>query len=148
MATTSQRMGRSCQTYPACVTAIRPRQPSHSDTRAHHTAQDASAQNASDVAIDFARRVLDVVDTIPSGRVMAYGDIAEYLGGGGPRRVANVMSTRGAEVPWWRVLRADGTPAPQVAARQLRHLHDEGTPMKPSGDRVDIAHARWFGPGS
>ena len=135
------------------MTAIRPRQPSHSEAPDHRTvqessAQDTSAQDASDEAVDFVRRVLDAVDTIPSGRVMAYGDIAEYLGGGGPRRVAKVMSTRGAEVPWWRVLRADGTPAPQVAARQLQHLHDEGTPMKPSGDRVDIVHARWFGPGS
>ncbi len=29
---------------------------------------------------DFASRVLDVVDSIPAGRVMSYGDIAEYLG--------------------------------------------------------------------
>ncbi len=29
---------------------------------------------------DFASRVLDVVDSIPPGRVMSYGDIAEYLG--------------------------------------------------------------------
>ena len=74
---------------------------------------------------------------------MDLAPVAEYLGEGGPRTVARVMSTRGGEVPWWRVLRADGTPAPQVAARQLRHLREEATPMRPSGDRVDIAHARW-----
>ena len=98
-----------------------------------------------DPVTDFAQRVLDLVERIPPGQVMAYGDIAEYLGEGGPRQVARVMSTRGGEVPWWRVLRSDGTPAPEVAARQLRHLRDEGTPMRPSGDRIDIAHARWLG---
>ena len=107
---------------------------------------DATADDQEDRAAEFTQRVLDVVEAIPPGRVMAYGDIAEYLGDGGPRRVARVMSSRGDEVPWWRVLRADGTPAPPVAARQIRHLRDEGTPMRPSGDRVDIAHARWLGP--
>ena len=38
---------------------------------------------------DFASSVLDVVDSIPPGRVMSYGDIAEYLGAGpGPARSA------------------------------------------------------------
>ncbi len=38
---------------------------------------------------DFASSVLDVVDSIPPGRVMSYGDIAEYLGPGpGPARSA------------------------------------------------------------
>ena len=29
---------------------------------------------------DFVSHVLDVVDSIPPGRVMSYGDIAEYVG--------------------------------------------------------------------
>ena len=41
-------------------------------------------------ADDFASQVLDVVDSIPPGRVMSYGDIAEYLAAGakgrGPRQ--------------------------------------------------------------
>ncbi|HUR04803.1 MAG TPA: MGMT family protein, partial [Nonomuraea sp.] len=39
----------------------------------------------------FAERVLDVVESIPPGMVMSYGDIAEYLGEGGPRQVGQVM---------------------------------------------------------
>ena len=31
---------------------------------------------------DFASQVLDVVDSIPPGRVISYGDIAEYLAAG------------------------------------------------------------------
>jgi alkylated DNA nucleotide flippase Atl1 len=46
-------------------------------------------------------------------------------------------------VPWWRVLRADGTPAPHLRERQLALLAAEGTPMVPSGEAVDLRRARW-----
>ena len=39
---------------------------------------------------DHAERVLDLVATIPEGRVLAYGDIAKRLGGMGPRTVGTV----------------------------------------------------------
>jgi alkylated DNA nucleotide flippase Atl1 len=91
----------------------------------------------------YARRVLDVVDAIPAGRVMAYGDIAEWLGEGGPRQVATVMATYGQEVPWHRVLRADGTCAAQVAMRQLPLLRDEGVPTTKRYDRIQMSAARW-----
>ena len=40
---------------------------------------------------EYSARVLDVVDAIPAGQVMSYGDVAEYLGAGGPRQVGRVM---------------------------------------------------------
>lgn len=92
----------------------------------------------------FARLVLDTVDAIPPGKVMAYGDIAEYLEQGGPRLVARMMSLYGHEVPWWRVLRADGSCAPEVADEQWAKLRAEGTPLRESG-RVDMTGARWLG---
>ena len=52
---------------------------------------------------DYASRVLEVAETIPPGRVMSYGDIAEYLGEGGPRQVGRVMSLWGGGVAWWWV---------------------------------------------
>ena len=58
---------------------------------------------------DFAGRVLDVAEAIPRGRVMSYGDIAEYLGEGGPRQVGRVMALWGGGVAWWRVIHADGS---------------------------------------
>jgi alkylated DNA nucleotide flippase Atl1 len=93
----------------------------------------------------FAADVLDVVEAIPPGRVLTYGDVAEYLGEGGPRSVARVMSRYGSAVPWWRVLRADGTPAPPIARAALERYRAEGTPMRPGGRRVDMARARWDG---
>ena len=90
----------------------------------------------------FAEEVLDLVAKIPTGRVMAYSDIADALGRGGPRQVGQAMARFGAGVPWWRVLRADGSVAPANAGEQLRLLRVDGTPMK--GDRVDMKRARWM----
>ncbi|HVX45040.1 MAG TPA: MGMT family protein [Mycobacteriales bacterium] len=91
----------------------------------------------------FAEQVLSVVERIPAGRVMSYGDIAEYLGSPAPRRVGQVMFRYGASVPWHRVLRADGTPAPQIREEQLALLRAEGVPIR--GSRVQMRLARWDG---
>ncbi|MFF5445135.1 MGMT family protein [Streptomyces sp. NPDC012888] len=97
---------------------------------------------------DYAERVLDAAERIPPGRVMTYGDIAEWLGEGGPRQVGRVMALYGGPVPWWRVVRADGVPLPGSEQRALRHYRTEGTPLREStaGIRLDMRRARWAGP--
>ena len=104
---------------------------------------------------DFASDVLDVVDAIPPGQVMSYGDIAEYLGRYGPRRVGRVMATSGGAVSWWRVVHADGSLLAGHERTALRQYRKEGTPLRASADgstfRVDMRRARWRGleaPGS
>ncbi|GAA5083398.1 hypothetical protein GCM10023259_093880 [Thermocatellispora tengchongensis] len=87
--------------------------------------------------------MLDLVERIPSGMVMSYGDIAEYLGEGGPRQVGRVMSQWGGGVPWWRVVHADGTPPPGHEQEVLRLWRQERTPMR--NDRADMRAARWDG---
>lgn len=94
---------------------------------------------------EFAARVLDVVEQVPAGQVVTYGDVAEYLGEGGPRQVGAVMSRHGGAVAWWRVLRADGSPPPGLEREALTQYRAEGTPLRPSGQRVDLARARWAG---
>ena len=94
---------------------------------------------ATGAATPYARSVLDVVDRIPRGRVMTYGDVAEYLGTGSGRTVGTVMSRHGSEVPWWRVVRASGEPH----ADALDRLAREGCPVV--GERVDLARCRWDG---
>lgn len=91
----------------------------------------------------YARRVLDVVDRIPHGKVMSYGDIRDWLGEGSARTVGMVMARHGGEVPWHRVVMSDGRAATHKADRQLGLLADEGVPIV--GDRVDMAKARWNG---
>jgi alkylated DNA nucleotide flippase Atl1 len=91
----------------------------------------------------FAEQVLALVERIPAGRVMSYGDVAEYLGSRAPRLVGQVLARDGGAVPWHRVLRADGTPAPHLAQRQLALLAAEGVPVR--AGRVDMRRARWAG---
>ena len=95
---------------------------------------------------DFPTRVLAAVEAIPPGRVLSYGDVAELIGRGGPRQVGRIMATLGGAVPWWRVVRADGRAAVATGAGQLGLLAAEGCPLRPDGQRVDMARARWPGP--
>ncbi|MFJ5733804.1 MGMT family protein [Streptomyces paradoxus] len=101
---------------------------------------------------EYAERVLDVAELIPPGRVMTYGDVAEWLEQGGPRQVGRVMALYGGAVPWWRVVRADGVLLPGHEQRALGHYRTEGTPLKEASraaeghlPRIDIRRARWDG---
>ena len=92
---------------------------------------------------EYARAVLDVVDRIPAGKVMTYGDVAELMGRGSPRTVGAVLSDHGREVPWQRVVQASGRPAEPYLQEALRLLAAEGCPLR--GEKVDFAAARWDG---
>lgn len=90
---------------------------------------------------DYVEQVLSCVERIPRGRVTTYGSIADVVGGG-PRQVGSVMSRHGGPVPWWRVVRADGTLPPSHGDEARAHYLDEGTPLRPSG-AVDLRTAYW-----
>lgn len=93
----------------------------------------------------FDEQVLRVVELIPPGRLMSYGDVAEYLGAGGPRQVGQVMSRGTGDLPWWRVVRADGSPPLGLEDECLQRWRDEQVPMRPDGSRADMRRARWDG---
>ncbi|MFG1669613.1 MGMT family protein [Streptomyces sp. Y7] len=103
---------------------------------------------------EYAERVLEVSELIPPGRVMTYGDVAEWLEEGGPRQVGRVMALYGGAVPWWRVVRSDGVLLPGHELRALEHYRAEGTPLKEASraaeghlPRLDMKRARWDGGG-
>lgn len=100
-----------------------------------------SAQRAGD---DFVSRVLAVVESIPEGRVMTYGDVAAALGSRAARAVGSVMAHYGSDVAWWRVVRASGHPAIHHESRALEYYRAESTPVTWSNGvfRVDLAAAR------
>ncbi|GHH89437.1 MGMT family protein [Streptomyces capitiformicae] len=105
-----------------------------------------------DALPEYAERVLEVAELIPPGRVMTYGDVAEWLGEGGPRQVGRVMALYGGAVPWWRVVRADGALLPGHELRALGHYRTEGTPLREASrsteghvPRIDMRRARWDG---
>ena len=89
---------------------------------------------------EYVEVVLSLVETVPAGRVTTYGALAEAVGYGGPRWVGRVMSTYGGSVPWWRVVRADGSLPPCHDEEARAHYLDEGTPFRTSG-RVDMPRA-------
>ena len=105
--------------------------------------------------LDFIEQVMAMVEAIPPGRVMTYGDIAivltaraERAGVGesyGPRMVGFVMSRFGSTMPWWRVIRAGGYPPRSLHAEAWPHYLEEGTPL--AGDeesyRIDLRRARF-----
>lgn len=67
-----------------------------------------------------------LVGSIPPGRVATYGDIACAAGLSSPRIVGWIMRTDAADLPWHRVIRASGRPAPHLASGQLELLRAEG----------------------
>jgi alkylated DNA nucleotide flippase Atl1 len=94
----------------------------------------------------YAELVLQCAESVPRGRVTTYGAIADVvghrLGRGGPRLVGNVMARQGGAVPWWRVVRADGSLPPSHDDEARQAYLEEGTPLRPSG-AVDLGRAFW-----
>jgi alkylated DNA nucleotide flippase Atl1 len=94
---------------------------------------------------ELARRILACVESIPQGRVMTYGDVAEYVGASSARIVGRVLALDDGSVPWHRVMRADGSLAEHLYTEQRQRLLAEG--VRFNGDRVDLKSFRWDGRG-
>lgn len=88
--------------------------------------------------------MLQLVDSIPAGRVMPYGEVAAALGSRASRAVGQVMAHYGSDVPWWRVIRASGHPPLDHEQEALEYYRAEGTPLVwgASGYRVNLRMAR------
>jgi methylated-DNA-protein-cysteine methyltransferase related protein len=85
--------------------------------------------------------VLARVRAIPPGFVATYGDVSP----GAPRFAGSVLhACDDPDLPWHRVVRADGSLA--KGARQRARLEAEAVPFDPAHpDRVDMRVARWAG---
>jgi alkylated DNA nucleotide flippase Atl1 len=82
--------------------------------------------------------VLARVRAIPPGFVRSYGDVSP----GAPRFAGTVLhASDDPDLPWHRVVRADGSLA--KGERQRALLEAEGVPFR--GDRVDMRVARLGG---
>jgi methylated-DNA-protein-cysteine methyltransferase related protein len=80
------------------------------------------------------QQVLDRVCATPEGFVRSYGDVSP----GAPRFAGTVLAgCEDPDVPWHRIVRADGSLA--KGERQRRLLEAEGVPF--SGERVDMPAA-------
>ncbi|EID53552.1 MGMT family protein [Saccharomonospora xinjiangensis] len=90
---------------------------------------------------ELHERIREVVASVPEGTVSTYGDVAARAGASTPRLVGRVLAEDGHDLPWHRILRADGTPAPHLASEQLARLRAEG--VAADGGRVDLRRFRW-----
>ena len=100
--------------------------------------------------MSFAARVWRYVRRIPRGRVITYGAIAARLGRPrGARAVGQAMRDCPADIPWHRVVNAQGGISPRrrmsgmLTQRIL--LVQEGVPFR--GGRVPLRTHRWPGRG-
>jgi methylated-DNA-protein-cysteine methyltransferase related protein len=81
-----------------------------------------------------AAEILRRARSVPEGHVTTYGDLSP----GAPRLAGTVLSEcMDDDVPWQRIVRADGSLA--KGERQRRLLVAEGVPFR--GERVDMREA-------
>lgn len=96
----------------------------------------------------YRERVYRIVERIPAGRVMTYGQIAEILGEGyTPRTVGFVMHAADEErTPWQRVINSQGACSTAGIVlppdKQQRMLEAEGVVFDARG-RCDLKRYRW-----
>jgi methylated-DNA-protein-cysteine methyltransferase related protein len=120
------------------ATSGRPYQASH----ACHGAvdirwRDSPTLSESRIRTPSAAHILDAVRAIPEGFVRTYGDLAP----GAPRFAGRVLHETTEDVPWWRVVRADGS-LPVGEAQRVR-LDAEGVPLLATNPpRVDMRTVR------
>lgn len=83
---------------------------------------------------ETAEVILARVGRVPPGFVTTYADLCP----GAPRQAGRALSVGTADLPWWRVVRSDGTWA--KGEDQRRRLRRERVPIR--GKRVVLDEAR------
>jgi methylated-DNA-protein-cysteine methyltransferase-like protein len=94
-------------------------------------------------------RIYAVVRQIPAGKVATYGQIAEIVGDCTARMVGYAMAASPDDVPWQRVINAQGKVSPRAdhwgtEVQRLR-LEEEGVAFD-ADHKVNLAAVRWLGP--
>jgi methylated-DNA-protein-cysteine methyltransferase related protein len=75
---------------------------------------------------EWMKKVERTVRAIPKGKTAGYALVAIMAGRpGGARAVVRALHAL-HDVPWWRVVRSDGTVAEAIRAKQVRALAKEG----------------------
>lgn len=60
--------------------------------------------------MEIEKSIREAVRALGPGTVASYGDIAATAGSG-PRQAGRLVGKLSEEIPWWRVVYADGSPA-------------------------------------
>jgi methylated-DNA-protein-cysteine methyltransferase related protein len=73
--------------------------------------------------------VAEVLAALAPGDVVSYGEVAAEAGSPGAARAVGTLLSRGFpdhDLPWWRVVRSDGSITRAGGAEQQRRLRAEG----------------------
>jgi methylated-DNA-protein-cysteine methyltransferase related protein len=82
----------------------------------------------------FAERVIEVIESIPAGEVMTYGEVALEAGfPGAARAVGTLLAQSGNTLAWWRIVASNGRLVPDHEAEHTRRLAAEGVTFRPNG---------------
>ena len=94
----------------------------------------------------FFQQVYALVAQVPYGRVVAYGQIARMLGRPrAAREVGWAMRCCPPDLPWQRVVKADGSIAGGMFSEMRRAMLEAEGVMFLSDGRVTMAACRWDG---
>ncbi|MCM3744713.1 MGMT family protein [Sporosarcina luteola] len=101
--------------------------------------------------LPFTERVVQIIQDIPAGRVMTYGQVASAAGSPrGARQVVRILHSMSSkyDLPWQRIINAQGgisTPSDREEKGGLQRelLEAEGVEFKTDG-KVDLGRYRHF----
>lgn len=80
---------------------------------------------------DFEADVLEMVGSLEPGEIVTYGEVAAEVGKpGAARAVGSTLRRYGSEVPWWRVVAANGRLVPGGEQPQSTKLKAEGVQVR------------------
>ena len=93
----------------------------------------------------FAERAEEVIRALQPGEVVTYGEVAADAGTpGAARAVGHLLATRPADLPWWRVVAANGRLVPGHEAEHARRLEAEGVSLAGGKVRLrDLGRGPW-----
>jgi len=97
---------------------------------------------------ELKQRLLQVIGSIPEGRVSTYGDVARMAGAPNHARFVGTLLKNlpfGSKIPWQRVINSKGEisfpPGSDSWQRQRDRLLAEG--VKVNGNKVSLRQYRW-----
>jgi len=80
---------------------------------------------------EFEAAVLDLIASLGVGEIMTYGEVAAEVGKpGAARAVGSTLRRHGSEVPWWRIVAANGRLVPGSEQRHATKLKAEQVPVR------------------
>jgi len=77
----------------------------------------------------FTEAVIEVLDRLQPGEVMAYGEVAAEAGYPGAARAVGNLLRMTPGVPWWRIVTATGRLVPGHEVEHAARLRSEGVPV-------------------